>query len=133
MAQPGKILLLDDEDFILDTVSQIISQLGYTVECAATGAQALALFHKARKAGAPFDAAILDLTIPGGMGGKETMQKILAVQPDFVGIASSGYAEDPVITAPEQHGFKASFYKPTHPREFGPLLSRVLTGRIQPE
>jgi two-component system, cell cycle sensor histidine kinase and response regulator CckA len=123
---------MDDEDYIRDTVSQILCQLGYTVQCAATGSRAFDLFRDALSRNEPFDAAILDLTIPGGMGGKETLAKMLALQPDFIGIATSGYLEDPVIVAPEKFGFKASFYKPTHPREFGALLAGILADRVSP-
>ncbi|MDB4265105.1 response regulator [bacterium] len=87
------------------------------------------MYRAALKSTEPFDAVILDLTVRGGMGGKEAIQQLLAIDPRVKGIVSSGYSEDPGITGYEQHGFSGVVAKPYSLEELGEKLNRVLRGK----
>ena len=123
----GRILLMDDEKFLLDALSKIIRSLGYTVETASSGLDAIALFREAKLTNEPFDAVILDLTVPGGMGGKQAMQEIRLTDPDVKAIATSGYSEDPVNADPETFGFRGALRKPYSIEELSAVLEKVLS------
>jgi DNA-binding NtrC family response regulator len=84
------------------------------------------LFEAAQVAGTPFDAVILDLTVPGGMGGKETLVQLLKRDPTVKAIAASGYSNDPVMTEPTHFGFKTSLFKPPTKNELGRILGDIL-------
>lgn len=122
----GKILVMDDDKSIRELAGEILQHLGYRVEFAGDGAEAVASYQADLKSADPFDAVILDLTVRGGMGGKETIQKLMAIDPDVKGIVSSGYSEDPGITDYEQHGFSGVVAKPYTLEELGEKLSGVL-------
>jgi CheY-like chemotaxis protein len=124
----GTILVMDDDQSIRELAGEILLHLGYRVEFARDGAEAVALYQAALNSTKPFDAVILDLTVRGGMGGKETIQKLLAIDPRVKGIISSGYSEDPGITGYEQYGFRGVVAKPYTLEELGEKLSRVLKG-----
>ncbi|MCF6177502.1 MAG: cache domain-containing protein [Victivallaceae bacterium] len=106
------ILLMDDEKMILDVSSTLLESCGYQVEIATDGKDALKKYRSATANGQPFDLVIMDLTIPGGMGGKETIRKLLAFAPSAKVIASSGYSTDPVIANYKKYGFKGQLIKP---------------------
>ena len=95
--KPGlkKILLMDDEEAILSATSEMLKFLGYKVTTAQNGESAVNLFRNARDAGVPFDAVILDITIPGGLGAKETLPKLVGIDPAVQAIISSGYLHQP--------------------------------------
>jgi two-component system, cell cycle sensor histidine kinase and response regulator CckA len=122
----GRILLMDDEEFLLDAISKIIGSLGYSVATARNGRDAVALYLQERLSDEPFDAVILDLTIPGGMGGKQAMQEIRKVDPRVKAIATSGYSEDPVIADPRAEGFRGALLKPYSIEELSTVLEKVL-------
>jgi PAS domain S-box-containing protein len=122
----GRILLMDDEEFLLDAISKIVGSLGYSVTTARNGRDAVSLYVQAKLSGAPFDAAILDLTIPGGMGGKQAMQEIRKTDPGVKAIATSGYSEDPVIADPRASGFRGALLKPYSIEELSSVLEKVL-------
>ena len=122
----GKILVMDDDKMILELAGEILQHLGYRVEFAHDGAEAVASYQAAFKSAEPFDAVILDLTVRGGMGGKETIQKLMTIDPNVKAIVSSGYSEDPGITGFEQHGFCGVVAKPYSLEELGENLSQVL-------
>ncbi len=123
----GKILLMDDEKFLRDAIGKVIKSLGYTVETAQDGAEAVEMYGKALKEKVPFDIAILDLTIPGGMGGKETLEEIKRIDPKAKTIATSGYSEDPIIADPKAFGFIAAIRKPYAIEELQELLLKVIS------
>jgi two-component system, cell cycle sensor histidine kinase and response regulator CckA len=77
----GKVLLMDDEDMVRQTLDKMLSHLGYQVVLAGDGEEAIELFTLARESGQPFDAVILDLTVPGGMGGQEAMEELRQIAP----------------------------------------------------
>ena len=117
---------MDDEEGIRNVLGALLEHAGYTSRCARDGAEALEMFVEAKADGQPFDVIILDLTIPGGMGGKETMKKILEVAPDVKGIVSSGYSNDPVMADFRSYGFKGIVPKPYRIEELSQVLHEVM-------
>ncbi|MDO8721057.1 MAG: PAS domain S-box protein [Syntrophales bacterium] len=126
----GRILIMDDEEFILDVVSEMLTAMGYHVIAAINGDEAIAHARSAMQSGQPFRAAILDLTIPGGRGGKETVHALLEIDRDIKVVASSGYSEDPVMSKPSDYGFAGQLAKPYLPSDLILLLESLLR---QPE
>lgn len=121
----GTILIMDDETIIRDITSRMLSMMGYASVCAADGEQALSLL--ASQEGKEVSAALFDLTIPGGMGGKDAVLKVRELYPTLPVFASSGYSDDPVMARPEQFGFTASIAKPYRLQELSELLERYLS------
>ncbi len=124
----GKILVMDDDQMIRDLAGEILWHLGYEVEFAQDGEEAVTLYSRSLKTAKPFDAVILDLTVRGGMGGKEAIQELMAIDPGVKGIVSSGYSDDPGMTDYKQHGFSGVVAKPYTLEELGEKLSQVLKG-----
>ena len=125
----GRILVMDDEFLIREVAGKMLKDAGFIVEKAVNGEEAVELYEKAMSEGEPFDAIILDLTVPGGMGGYETLEKIKESDPSVVAIASSGYSEDDIISNPEKYGFAASLPKPYLRETFSDIIRKALTGR----
>jgi PAS domain S-box-containing protein len=123
----GRILVMDDEEMILRVASQMLSFLGYEVETASDGAGAIERFAAAQASSRPFDAVILDITVPGGMGGKETVQRLRASDPDVRAIVSSGYSNDPIMADFRTHGFKGIAVKPYELLSLSRALHDVLS------
>lgn len=122
----AKILLMEDDAGIRSTIGKMLERLGYACECARDGEEAVRAYIEAREAGRPFRMIILDLMIPGGMGGKETILEIRKLDPDIPAVVVSGYAEDPVLASPREYGFSDSLGKPFTMVEFSEVLSRNL-------
>lgn len=122
----GKILVLDDEEMIRKLITRILSHAGYEVESAADGSKAIDLYRQALENAEPFDAVIMDLTIPGGMGGKEAVKKLLEIDPQLKAIVSSGYSEDPIMTNYEEYGFCSMLSKPYNSKDIYRVLQQVL-------
>ncbi len=118
----GRILVMDDEEHIRDLATEMLSNLGYSVITAVDGAEAIELYKEAMVSGNPFSMVILDLTIPGGMGGKETVQKLMEIDTEVKAIVSSGYSNDPVLANFREHGFKGVISKPYRIRELSEIL-----------
>lgn len=108
----GRILVMDDEELIRTSAASMLSGLGYQVEVAADGESAVSKFREAALAGRPFAAAILDLTVPGMVDGKEAATAVLEQFPEAKLIVSSGYCNDPVVAGFRQYGFRAALLKP---------------------
>jgi CheY-like chemotaxis protein len=123
------LLVMDDEKFLRDLASDLLGDLGYRVQTCSNGEEAIALYSAAKAAGAPFSAVIMDLTVPGGMGGKEAAQHILAIDPLARLIVSSGYSNDPVMADYSQFGFCATIAKPYTMAEISQILSRLLAAK----
>ncbi|MEQ8330996.1 MAG: PAS domain S-box protein [Longimicrobiales bacterium] len=121
----GRALLMDDEEVIHRTVGRLLGHLGYDVEGVRDGSEAVQAFRRARQAGRPFDLVLLDLTVPGGMGGLEACARIREVDQDVRIVVSSGYADDPVLTRPEEYGFTASLAKPMRRDELLDVLREL--------
>jgi CheY-like chemotaxis protein len=103
---------MDDEEILRELLTQMLQCMGYTVECAAQGEEALGACLRAKDQGLPFALLVLDLTIPGGMGGRETIRRIRQEEIDTLAIASSGYSSDPIMADPLAYGFAAAIPKP---------------------
>ena len=127
----GKVLLMDDERIIREVGSEMLHLLGYKVVCARDGAEAVKFYRQLHKEGRTFDAVILDLTIPGGMGGKDAVSKILSLDPDASVIVSSGYSNDPVIADYRRYGFRAAVCKPYRIQELSTILHEVMADRTK--
>ncbi len=125
----GKILVMDDEKSVRDTVFKMLTHMGYDVESAKDGDEAINLYEKARSSGTPFGAVIMDLTIRGGMGGSETIRKLIEIDPDVKAIVSSGYSTNKIMANYEQYGFCGVISKPYDIERLSELLSRILNGR----
>jgi len=123
----GKILVMDDEASIRRAVSRLLSYMGYEVEVAADGAEALKLYTTALAANQPFTAVIMDLTIRGGMGGKEAIVHLLELDPQARVIVSSGYSNDQLMANYLEYGFKGVVVKPFRTEELAKVLEDVIS------
>jgi PAS domain S-box-containing protein len=124
----GKILVMDDEEMIRNLCRSILTGFGYKAEMARDGAEAIALYKQAKAAGVPFDAVIMDLTVPGGMGGKEAIQRLQAIDPQIKAIVSSGYSDDPIMADYRRYGFSGVVAKPYDVNDLIATLNTVLQG-----
>ncbi len=124
----GNILVVDDEDVIRDSLGALLEIIGYSIVLADDGFQALRILKEAHdNTIEPFKAVILDLTIPGGMGGLDTIEVIRKFYPDLPVFVSSGYAENPVMSNPAKYGFTASIRKPFTYDELAAILRQYLS------
>jgi two-component system cell cycle sensor histidine kinase/response regulator CckA len=121
----GRILLMDDEKSIRQVAGDLLTLLGYSVDFARDGAEAVAMYSRARASAEPFDAVIMDLTVPGGMGGMEAVKRLLALDPDAKVLVSSGYSNDPVMAAYGKYGFRGVVAKPYSAAELSRALEKL--------
>jgi signal transduction histidine kinase/CheY-like chemotaxis protein/ABC-type uncharacterized transport system substrate-binding protein len=122
----GKILVMDDAKAVRDVTGAMLSHIGYDIEFAREGREAIALYREAKESDDPFNAVILDLTIQGGMGGKETIQLLLALDPQVKAIISSGYSGDPIMSEYHEYGFKSAILKPYKMEELEKILEKLI-------
>ncbi len=122
----GRILVMDDEPAVREVLAQMLKKLGYEPVCVAEGQQAVAAYRQAQEQGTGFAAAILDLTIPGGLGGKETLKLLRHLDPDVKAIVSSGYGEDPIMAKYADFGFGGVIAKPYKIADLSEVLYKVL-------
>ncbi|KGN03251.1 histidine kinase [Clostridium novyi A str. 4570] len=122
----SRILIMDDDDGILDILKSMLNYLGHTTEVSKDGNEAISLYKKSLKDNNPFDAVIMDLTIPGGMGGEETIKHLLKIDPNVKAIVSSGYYSKGVISNYKEHGFKGVINKPYTIEELSTELNKIL-------
>lgn len=122
----GRILVMDDEEMIRDLVGKILKHLEYEVSLAADGEKSIKLYKEAFLAGRPFAAVIMDLTIPGGMGGEQAVREVLKINPAALVIVSSGYAHDPIMAEYAKYGFSGVLVKPYSIAEMSRVLYEVL-------
>lgn len=122
----GRVLLMDDEELVLEVGRAMLESLGYEVETAPEGQKALAMYRAAREAGKPFDVVIMDLTIAGGLGGKETIEELKKYDPEARAIVSSGYSNDPIMANPKNYGFDDVVDKPYNIQKLQQALVRTI-------
>jgi CheY-like chemotaxis protein len=118
---------MDDEEDIRKLTEAMLANLGYTVESVKNGVEAADLYRKRKEEGTPFSAVILDLTIPGGIGGKEGIERLIRIDPDIKAIVSSGYSTDPIMANYPDYGFSAVLVKPYRLQDISRVLQEILT------
>jgi CheY-like chemotaxis protein/anti-sigma regulatory factor (Ser/Thr protein kinase) len=123
----GKILIMDDDKYLRIMIGEMLEMLGYEAGFAKDGDEAIKLYKEAMESGKPYDAVILDLTIPGAMGGKDVIKILLEIDPEVKAIVSSGYSDDPVMSNFREYGFKGMMPKPFDDNALGKVLNDVLT------
>jgi CheY-like chemotaxis protein len=126
MPGKGKVLLMDDEQIILDVTHEVLKFLNYDVMSAKDGLTAIDLYKKEKAAGVPFDIVILDLSVPKGLGGKETIEQLRNFDPVVKAVVSSGYTNDPVVQDFSHYGFSERLTKPYKINDMKNLLERVI-------
>ncbi|WP_022666597.1 hybrid sensor histidine kinase/response regulator [Desulfospira joergensenii] len=123
----GKILIMDDEEMILEMLTDMIETMGFSVESTGDGVKALDVWERNAGGSQAFRAVILDLTVPGGMGGRETIQEIRRTDKDLPVFVASGYSEDEVMADPGAFGFTASIQKPFTVQDISRIFERYLS------
>jgi PAS domain S-box-containing protein len=124
----GRILVMDDEASLRKMVGRMLRDLGYDSEFAKDGAEAFQKYKEAQDSEKPYDAVILDLTVPGEMGGKEAIKKLLEIDPGVKAIVFSGYSDDPVLSNFQEYGFKGMIPKPFESQSLSKVLHEMLQG-----
>jgi len=125
--QSARIMMMDDEDLVKKVVQSQLEYFGHEVLFVADGSEAVELYRKRMGTDKKIDCIIMDLTIPGGVGGKEAVQDILAIDPDARVIVTSGYFNDPVMANYREYGFMAAVSKPFNLDELHQAITSVLT------
>jgi CheY-like chemotaxis protein len=122
----AKILLMDDEETIGELAKEMLSLLGYDVDVANEGSAAVELYRNAKKTSDSYDLLILDLTVPGGMGGKEVIEILSESYPNVKAIVASGYSNDPVMANHEKYGFIGVISKPYSVQDLSAAVNQAL-------
>ncbi len=123
----GRVLVLDDDEFVREVVSEMLKGLGFQVVGVGNGEQMLELYRQAYEAGEPYLLVLTDLTLPGQKSGTDYAKELLEIDPHAVIIAMSGYANDPVMADPEAYGFRAAVAKPFRLEDLRRVLTEVLS------
>jgi len=122
----GHLLIMDDDPLVLAVAKAMLEQLGYRVDCAPEGRAAVEMYGRKREAGEPYAAVIMDLTVRGGIGGKEAVRSLLDRYPDVKAVVSSGYSDDPVLANCREYGFRSVLVKPYSRQEMSRVLHELL-------
>jgi CheY-like chemotaxis protein len=122
----GKVLLMDDEQMVRDIAQEMLRILGYRVSLTKDGSEAIDLYRRAKQSGEPFDVVIMDLTVPGRLGGKEAMMLLREYDPDIRAIVSSGYSNDPIMANFRNYGFCGVLSKPYNTKDMSEVLFEVM-------
>ena len=125
-ALKGRVLFMDDEESIRRMAVSLMGRFGLDVVGVGDGAEAVKHFCEAREAGKPFSVVVMDLTVPGGMGGREAIARLREIDPNVKAIVSSGYSSDPVLANYRAHGFCGVVAKPYRFDDFGRVLRAAL-------
>jgi len=128
-ALKGRVLFMDDEESIREMAVFLLRRFGFEVVCAADGSEAVLRYAEAHAGGEPFSLVIMDLTVPGGMGGREAIGKLKAIDPNVRAIVSSGYSSDPVLANYREHGFCGVVAKPYEVNELARVLREAMAAR----
>jgi signal transduction histidine kinase/ActR/RegA family two-component response regulator len=124
----GKLLLMDDDDMIRDMGKDMLILFGYEVDVAENGDEAIELYRRSKDSGNPYSAVILDLTVRGGMGGIETLLKLVEIEPTIKAVVSSGYSNDPIMADYKKYGFRGVVAKPYSATELSTTLYSIIAG-----
>lgn len=122
----GKIIIMDDEDSIRELGKEILTTAGHEVVGVSSGKEAISAYRQALRSEKPFDLIIMDLTIPGGMGGKQAIGKVLELNPSAIVIVSSGYSNDPIMSNHSEYGFKGVLHKPFKANDLLDIVNNML-------
>ena len=122
----GRVLLMDDSPLIRNLAGELLTCLGYSVSTTQDGRETVNLYRECIESGRPFDAVIMDLTIPGGMGGKEAIERLKELDPEVKAIVSSGYSDDPIMGDFRRFGFSGVLAKPYSAAEMSQILHTVI-------
>jgi PAS domain S-box-containing protein len=125
----GRLLLMDDDENVLEATGDLLRYLGYSVEVARDGEEAVAMCKEAEEIWQSYDLAMVDLSISSGMGGMEASRRLVGMNPEMVLIVTSGYLSDPVIADPGAHGFAAALPKPYSAELLSKTIAEVLAKR----
>lgn len=125
----ARILLMDDEEDVRDSVASALSLHGFEAEIAEDGTGAVKAYIRARKSGKPFDAIVMDLTVRGGMGGIEAVREIQKTDPDVKAVVVSGYSNNPVMADFKKYGFVGALKKPFEIKELSRVLQEAIAGK----
>jgi len=128
----GNILVMDDEEILRESIGEILTFLGYQVEFAKNGEEALDFYKKTKDSKKSIDVVILDLNIRDGMGGKETFIKLLEIDPKVKALISSGNSNEPVMVNFEKHGFRGVVNKPFNIEELSKTLYMLTRSTTPP-
>ena len=126
LEREGRVLILEDEEAIIEMINAILVKTGYKVVITKDGKDTLDQYKKARESGKSFDIVMVDLTIPGGMGGMETIKRLKKIDPNVKAIVCSGYSDSPAMSNYKDYGFCDSLPKPYHTRELKEKLHKVI-------
>lgn len=122
----GAVLIMDDDPAVRKIGTLMLESLGYTVTCVEDGKEALELYKKAKQVGHPFDVVIMDLTVPGGMGGEKAVKELTAFDPEAKVVVVSGYSNDPVMANYKKYGFSGMLPKPIVLEDLHKLLNQLI-------
>ena len=117
---------MDDDEIIREVATEILEHLGYETVACSDGKEAIKIYQNALASDSPFAAVIMDLTIPGGMGGREAIKKLQEIDNNVVGIVSSGYCNDPILADYSEFGFSGIVEKPYSMEKLGKVLHELL-------
>jgi CheY-like chemotaxis protein len=117
---------MDDEEAIIRMAGLLLKRLGFEVEVARDGSETVRKFAAAHSAGRPFDLVVMDLTVPGGMGGREAIEHLRRIDPGVKAIVSSGYSSDPVLANYRSYGFRGMVAKPFKIEDLTRVFREVL-------
>jgi DNA-binding NtrC family response regulator len=116
---------MDDDGAVRSVLMQLLKNAGYDVVCTASGSEAVTAYAAAMKEGSPFTVVVMDLTIPGGMDGKEAVAKVLKLDPLARVVVASGYSNDPIMANFREYGFCGVIAKPFNIDEFLAVVSKA--------
>ena len=126
LSNNGTVLIMDDDTILCDLMTAMLHELGYRTCLVESGEEVIEQYMRSKASADPFAVVILDLYIPRGMGGKDTIKELLQRDPEARAIVSSGRTDDPVLYNFREHGFLGALVKPFTYEEFKLTLGRVL-------
>jgi two-component system, cell cycle sensor histidine kinase and response regulator CckA len=129
LAAAARVLVLEDDPLVRNLITRNLTSHGFDVTETAEGTETIRRYQESMDAGRVYDLVVLDLTIPNGLGGVRTMERLRQMHPDVVAIVSSGYSDDPVMAKPSAYGFSAVLPKPYEPADLIRLVKSVLSAR----